>query len=389
MIPTDTWRAPDSLGRPLLRRTGTALVVAALALVADPALPGASDLPAQQQGAMDRPEIHVGGLLRTGFRIGPGAPGESDGFRLYDARLRADGEIGIVFEWLVQGEFDPDTDSFGLLDARLRLPIQPELALDVGQFKAPFGEEQLQSKGDITFVERSQASSFLAPGRELGVQAHGEFLEGKLGYRAGVFNGSGRSVGNDDDRFLYAARAAYNSVGSVGFYDDLAVELGASVAYSEDVDTDLTSGNGWQGQRGFDFESFFGERLLLGGDARVSYRGYFVRGEYIRAELETPIPISGVGNVLVDETVEGAYVEGGYNLWGAIEGVVRWDHLDDDVLLASTGNPLGGDFVVAGVNLFPGYHTKVGLQYAVGLDGAELGPGIADREFQLLVGVDF
>lgn len=389
MIPTDTWRAPDSHGRPLLRRTGVVLIVAALALVADPTLPGASELPAQQQGGMDRPEIHVGGLLRTGFRVGPGSPGESDGFRLYDARLRADGEIGIVFEWLVQGEFDPDTDSFGLLDARLRLPIQPELAVDVGQFKTPFGEEQLQSKGDITFVERSQASSFLAPGRQLGIQAHGEFLEGKLGYRAGVFNGNGRNDGNDDDRFLYAARAAYNSVGSVGFYDDLAVEVGASVAYSEDVDTDLTSGNGWQGQRGFDFENFFGERLLIGGDARVSYRGFFVRGEYIRAELETPIPISGVGNILVDETVEGAYVEGGYNLWGAIEGVVRWDHLDDDVLLASTGNPLGGDFVVAGVNLFPGYHTKVGLQYAVGLDDAELGPGIADREFLLLVGVDF
>lgn len=374
-------------------RWAAALAVAAFALVSGPAAPGAPSLAAQEQGAMDRPEIHVGGLLRTGLQVGAGGLGRADGFRLYDARLRADGSIGIVFDWLVQGEFDPDAEGFRLLDARLRLPIQPELAVDVGQFKAPFGEERLQGKGEITFAERSQASRLLAPGRQVGVQLHGQFLEGKLGYRAGAFNGNGRTVENDDDHFLYAARVRYNSIGTVEFYDDLAVEVGANVAYSEDADADLTDGEGWAGQRGLDFTSYAGERLLYGGDLRASYRGFFVRGQYLRSELD-PIGLhTGTDGTLVDdETVEGGYVEGGYNLWGAIEGVVRWDHLDDDVLQTGPGTaarPFGGDFVVVGVNLFPGYHTKVGLQYSLGLDGAELGPGIADEQFLFLAQVDF
>ena len=57
--------------------------------------------------------------------------------------------------------------------------------------------------------------------------------------------------------------------------------------------------------------------------------------------------------------------------------------------------PEGGSFLVVGLNLLPGYHTKIGLQYAFGLGSAQLGPpgtggvGLADGQFGLVTQVNF
>ncbi len=347
---------------------------------------------AAQEGAGPEPELTFGGLLRTGLRIGPGALGRSDGFRLHDVRVDASGRIGIVFDYLVRAEWDADREEARLLDAKLSLPVSDALRVDMGQFRAPLGKEALKAKGEVFFVERAQASQLVAPGRQVGVQATGETLEGRLRYAGGVFNGNGRRFENDDNGLLWAGRAEFNNVGAAEFWDELVVEVGANVAFSRDSAVDLGAGTAGELRAdGLDLSAFRGDRLLLGGDLRLGYRGFFVRGEYLRAELE-PEPAAADGEV----TFEGGYLEGGYNLWGAVEGVVRWDRLsgplrsvdgfDVDADEAVTD---ASDFLVFGVALFPGYNTKVGLQYAVGLGGTRIGPGLADGEFQLLAQVDF
>lgn len=369
-------------------RTGLALVATGL-LAALLALPIGA---AAQEGAGPEPEITFGGLLRTGLRVGPGDLGRPDGFELYDARIRATGRVGIVFDYLVQAEWDPRLDEVRLLDARLSLPVATELRLELGQFKAPFGKEALASKGEIAFVERSQASQLVAPGRQVGVQAAGEALEGRLRYAGGLFNGNGRSFQNDDDGFLWAGRAEFNNVGAAEFWDELVVEVGANAAFSEDSAVDLGAAIERDVRvEGLDTDAFRGHRILLGGDLRLGYRGFFFRGEYLRADLEPE------GGALEDEvTLEGGYLEGGYNLWGALEGLVRWDRLSGpirsvDGFDVDAAEPVAGeaDFLVFGIGLFPGYNTKIGLQYAVGLGGTRIGPGLADEEFQLLAQVDF
>lgn len=355
------------------------------------ALPGDA---AAQEGTGPEPDITFGGLLRTGLRVGPGHLGRTDGFRVHDARVRASGRIGIVFDWLVQAEWDPRRDEVRLLDAVLSLPVADALEVELGQLKAPFGKEALREKGELVFVERSQASLLLAPGRQVGVRAGGEALEGRLRYRGGVFNGNGRTLENDDDRFLYAARVEYNNVGAAEFYDELVVEVGGNVAFSRDSAVDLGAELPREVEMaGLDLSSFRGDRLLLGGDLRLGYRGFFLRGEYLRAELERSAPVPGTDD---DLSLEGGYLAGGYNLWGAIEGVVRWDALSAPLrtvggVPVDAADPVAGsaDFLLFGLNLFPGYHTKVGLQYALGLGDTQVGPGLADGEFQLTAQVDF
>ncbi len=385
-------------GRDRTRGDGAAFAPLAAAVLAAALLLAPPPLAGQQGGEDEGPTIEWGGLLRTGLQVGPAELGRDDGFRIHDARLRASGEIGIVFDYFVQGEFDARSDELQLLDARLSLPVVPQVAAEIGQFKAPFGREALQGKGEITFVERSQVTQLVAPGRQVGFQLAGEALDDRLLYRGGVFNGTGRGLENDGGGFLWAARARYAPLGTARFYDELKVELGASVAFSSDSAAPLAgmadrpAGELTPRTPRLDLTSFRGDRFLWGVDLEAGYRGVFVRGEYLRGTFDPEAAAAPGADG--DVVAEGAYLEGGYSFLGAIEGVVRWDALND-VLGSVDGRAVneeagqGTDFLVFGLNLFPGYETKIGFQYAVGLAGARRGPALADGEFALNAQVDF
>ncbi|MBI4383317.1 MAG: ABC transporter permease subunit [Nitrospinae bacterium] len=75
-----------------------------------------------------------------------------------------------------------------IFDAYFGVNYLPEAKLRIGKFKTPFGLEQLQSARTLEFVERALPSA-LVPNRDIGVQLHGEFRGGVLGYAVGVFNG--------------------------------------------------------------------------------------------------------------------------------------------------------------------------------------------------------
>lgn len=373
-------------------RSGAALLAVAILGSALPVGPGAATpLRAQAPG----PTLAMGGLLRTGARFEPEDSPRHDGFEVFDARLRLGGEVGIIFDYFFQAGFEePDLAGrdgssegesggleFELLDARLTLPFRPELMLSAGQFKAPFGGETLLPKDDIRFLERALASRAIAPGRQVGVELHGEALEGRLAYRGGAFNGTGRGVENDGGGFLYAARLQYNTVGPIEFYEDLVVQVGGNLGFSSDSAVRLDSGLGGSLEGGgdlppgVDLAAWRGDRLLLGFDWHTSYRGWELNGEYLRVELD---PAAGGPEL----DAWGGYLEGVYGFMGAVEATVRYDFL----------RPVAGpdrEFVVAGVSVFPGFYARFGIQYALGVGGSPDGPGIADDQLILLSQLSF
>ncbi|MFB6240734.1 MAG: porin, partial [Gemmatimonadota bacterium] len=101
---------------------------------------------------------------------------------------------------------DPGDRDVELLDARFTIPVRPELRISAGQFKAPFSREALVSPGELQFARRAQGPAALAPLRQVGAELSGAFLDRRLRYRAGIFNGEGRTAGNPDGEMLYAAR---------------------------------------------------------------------------------------------------------------------------------------------------------------------------------------
>jgi phosphate-selective porin len=337
-----------------------------------------------QEGAAQS-DLEVRGLLRAGVRVEPDSSARSDGFDVFDARLGLSGKIGIIFDYFVQVEYDEGDDEFKLLDARAGLPIRPEADIGLGLFRPAFGLEALTDKGQLTFLERSQATEAIAPGRQVGVGLSGEAADARLTYGVGVFNGNGRRLENDGGDYMFAGRVQYNTIGPVPFYEDFVLQAGASAAYSEDTAAEL--GAGFEGTApGVDpiglGDAFAGDRFLWEVDVHASYRGWSLTAEYLRGEYDAELgPETSESEVSLD--AYGGYVEAGYLFWGgAIEAVARYDGFSPAV-----GE--NRDFVLFGINIFPGQYAKFGLQYAMELHDSPPSPFLDGGQFLLVAQVDF
>ena len=71
-----------------------------------------------------------------------------------------------------------------------------------GRFKMPFGLEQTTSVSDLDFAYRTLGSVKIAPGRDIGVMAHGELFSGSLVYEAGVFDDDGDNGELEAEQFV-------------------------------------------------------------------------------------------------------------------------------------------------------------------------------------------
>jgi phosphate-selective porin OprO/OprP len=85
-----------------------------------------------------------------------------------------------------------------------------------GQYKVPFGLQELISSGSQQLVDRSLVSNVYSRGRDTGASIWGVLGNNKFEYRAGLFNGNGltRPV-NDNDKFQYNARVSFQPNGAV------------------------------------------------------------------------------------------------------------------------------------------------------------------------------
>jgi hypothetical protein len=91
---------------------------------------------------------------------------------------------------------------------------RPYAGFRLGQFKIPFGRQELVPDQLLQMPERSIALNFFAPGRDRGMVFKGATEEGKIAYQAGVFNGNGiDQAQNLDDTLAYAFRLTATSGG--------------------------------------------------------------------------------------------------------------------------------------------------------------------------------
>lgn len=99
-----------------------------------------------------------------------------------------------------------------LKDAYLEFAAKPLATLRVGQFKVPFGLQELTGDQYQQFVERAITNTF-DPSREMGITLQGVTGTKLFGYQVGLFNGSGESIRQEDDTQMYAARIWFDPLG--------------------------------------------------------------------------------------------------------------------------------------------------------------------------------
>jgi phosphate-selective porin len=156
-----------------------------------------------------------------GDTVGPGV-GTADGaLSAFDIpRLRVTLSGGVFRPWMkyvFQFDFSRTSGEGAskIKDAILEIrPVGRTFRLQAGQFKAPFGLQQLTSSGRLQFVDRAITDAKFTPGREMGVMFGGTAVARTFGYEAGVFNGSGESIRQNNRSPLWVARAYFNPFGS-------------------------------------------------------------------------------------------------------------------------------------------------------------------------------
>lgn len=129
-----------------------------------------------------------------GYQSGDHPP---DTFLLRRARLGVEGKLAKYFEYKLLGDF-ADTRGTPLRDAYVTVHKVDELQLRLGQFKEPFGQEELSPVTSVDFVERSMVDN-LVPSRSPGLMVFGSINKGVFEYYAGAFNGKGLLAANNNN----------------------------------------------------------------------------------------------------------------------------------------------------------------------------------------------
>jgi len=154
------------------------------------------------------------------------------------------------------------------------------LTLKAGQFKVPFGRQELTSSGSQEFVDRSLVSAEFAKGRDIGLELGSRLAGGKLEARFGIFNGAGRNAtANDNNKYQLDARLTWQPWGDAKYVEgdpEVSTQplLALAVQYEANDRRGATAGNDIK-------------RKTHGADFVFKYKGLFLFGEYFSAD-DTP-----------------------------------------------------------------------------------------------------
>ena len=265
---------------------------------------------------LPRPEFRLGDWLKVDFRFKlmhdfrafdpevSGDEGETSNLRRF--RVGIQGYITKDFEFEVEREIRNEVAEAFSLRARPTHYLWRDVygnyrhfrrfQIRAGQFKIPFGLDQLNGITSGEFVFRSLIGSYLAPGRDIGVMAHGKLFESRLQYQAGWFRHDGARIHQADyspsGERTFAGRLAsapFSWVAPPRFLKSLKdLELG--VAFTESaVPEGLRSPRGrtWIATHNyFPRINVHGHRLRLGTELSWTPGPFSLRGEVIRVRDE-------------------------------------------------------------------------------------------------------
>jgi hypothetical protein len=152
----------------------------------------------------------------------PAKGSQRPSFRIRRAKFKLEG-------WIVKSWLTYETQmNFAALNGSNLGAVVEDAAFDVdftqgkglfrahaGQFKPPWGAQEMASSGSQMFVDRALVSNSFFRGRETGVAFWGATRNNKIEWRIGAFNGNGLTrVTNDNDKLQYNARLMWQPNGS-------------------------------------------------------------------------------------------------------------------------------------------------------------------------------
>ncbi len=362
----------------------------------------------QQRG----PELKLvlGGFVQMNFEDGDvsafegrfGQTALKDRFRLRRARINLTGEFAEQFDFKIEGDFEQSDGlnssrtAFEGTDIFVNWHQFPWAQVKVGQWKAPFGLEQTTPDTSLYIIERSLPTGAITPERQIGVQLWGKpfasvWPEQKdlLTYYAGIFNGNGRNISNNDNNnFMYVGRLESTLFKSKIWGQESFLKLGADVLNSrDDKGTNISQSLNLLVNADGSLSPFVlpgaDERTAWSVDAWLKLGRFDLIGEYLE-EYVNGRTVNGVPPGFADFTTNGYYITAGYFLIPKkLQLAVQWQDLNP----GQKGND-GIYSITAGLNYYiHGNDLKLMLDYIhTWSDFRQAHPEFGDDQFDEVIG---
>lgn len=305
-------------------------------------------------------KLTLGGFIHAQFESG-GAPdtrytGINDRFLLRRTRVNLAGAFAENVAFKLEADFGNNSIatktgiSGQLTDAFVNWTPDARASVRVGQFKTPFGFEQLQPDTKTYTIERSLPNDRLTVSRQIGAMLYGDPVPKRLSYSVGAFNGTGvNASSNDNQKFMWVGR-----LNGVAYEGKIGTQK-ARLAVGGDYFTTNDKG------------TFTGRREGYSYDAQLAVGPAELQAEWLR---NTQHPTVGSAT-----TAEGWSMLGAYNFAKRWQGVVRYENYDSNTALNATTSKLwtfGLNFLLKGDDL------KFSLNY---LQGDPAAPVPSDHRF--------
>ncbi|MEY2546582.1 MAG: hypothetical protein QOG48_1699 [Verrucomicrobiota bacterium] len=316
-------------------------------------------------------KLTLGGYIQMNYEGGDvsafegrfGANALKNRFRLRRARINLTGDFAEQFDFKIEGDFEQSdaaitasranangtfttvTNSnrveFSATDIFVNWHAIPEANIKVGQWKAPFGLEQLTPDPKLFTIERSLPTSALTPERQIGLQVWGKPLtniwpEEKelVTYYAGIFNGNGRNFNNNDNNnFMSVGRVEVLPwKGNIAGIES-SLKLGGDILHSRDAGgTNISPAGNLRVNPDGSLTAFTlpgaDERVAWSLDAWLNVGPFDLIGEYFHEEVNGR-NVNGVGPGFADFEPSGWYVQGSYFILPKkLQAVVKWEALN-------------------------------------------------------------
>ena len=361
----------------------------------------------QQRG----PELKLvlGGFVQVNFEDGDvsafegrfGQTALKDRFRLRRARISLTGDFAEQFDFKLEGDFEnsdglnANRTAFEATDIFINWHQFAWAQIKAGQWKAPFGLEQLTPDTTLYTAERTLPTGAITPERQVGIQLWGKpfatIWPGQadaLTYYAGIFNGNGRNItNNDNNNFMYVGRlesTLFKDVFGKGSF----LKLGADVLNSRDdkgtnISQSLTLLVNSDGSLSPFVLPGADERTAWSVDAWIRMGPFDLIGEFLQEHVH-PRTVDGVPGGFDAFTTDGFYVTAAYYLIPKkLQAVVQWQHLNP----GQKGSD-GISSIVGGLNYYiRGDDLKLMVNYIhTWSDFREANPEFGDDQFDEVIG---
>jgi phosphate-selective porin len=299
-------------------------------------------------------KLVLGGFIQVNFEDGDvsafegrfGQTAIDDRFRLRRARINLTGDYAEQFDFKMEGDFGQsdgtsgNRTAFSATDIWVNYHQFPAAQVKIGQYKAPFGLEQLTPDTQLLTIERTLPTGAITPDRQIGAELWGKpftsiWPEQKdlLTYYAGIFNGNGRNITvNDNNNFMFVGRLELQPLKDV-FGKGSFLKFGGDVLNSRDeqgVNISQSSNllvNSDGSLSPFTLPSA-DERTAWSVDAWLRMGPFDLIGEYLQEHVEGRT-VNGVPPAFSNFTTDGFYVTGAYYfIPKKLQAVVQWQYLN-------------------------------------------------------------